>query len=322
MNKKSKIILGSSTVAGLALVGGVFAFFHDEVNNVVTSKVGTVEVTADINKVDTELKDSAKDIINTEESNTFPGAEDNVSTGDMSTAQNTVKNMFQTAQDNLNPGDNDFSISWDEENPARPGTDHEITIDVENTGSKSVKTRVVVSMKGTASDGSPLTSEELENFMVAIDLENTFSGVSALHHDVEMLYPLKPQVVDTNTVSFTLDESWIKEVLQYLPTEDTPYSEVLDDIVFSKFVLSGNSSHDNAEIEKFATYENGKVVTKDCPSAGSFKLDIAMNSEATDKRLQGANLTLNVTVEAMQHRNTSNGYWNVISSRDITSTVE
>lgn len=320
MNKKNKIILGSSAVAGLTLVGGVLAFFHDEVETAVTSKVGTVSVTADITKTDKEVTDSAKEIINTEDSNTFYGAEDNVSPGEMGKAQEGVKDLFEDAPDNLNPGDNDGDISWDEEEPTRPGTDHEINISVNNTGSKSVKTRVVVTLTGTTADGDPLTAKELKNFTVNFDLANTFSGVSALHHEVEALCPLTEKEVDGYTISYTLDESLLKRISNYLNTEDTPYSEPFDDIIYSNFILSGNKDESNAEIEKFATYdEKGKVITKECPSSGSYKLDICMNADAKDTRLQGANLTFKVTVEAMQHRNTSNGYWNIISSEDFST---
>ena len=64
---------------------------------------------------------------------------------------------------NLNPGDNDPEIPED----YRPGTDHELSFEINNLGNKSVVYRTIIEVSATKSDNTPFTSEELMSIILS-----------------------------------------------------------------------------------------------------------------------------------------------------------
>ena len=64
---------------------------------------------------------------------------------------------------NLNPGDNDPDVPTS----YRDGSDHELTFNVENEGTKSVMTRAVLKVTGTDANGAALSATDLVNVILS-----------------------------------------------------------------------------------------------------------------------------------------------------------
>lgn len=307
MNKK-KVIIGSTAVAGIALVGGAFALFSDFAEQDVTGTVGSVDVSAKADISHTQLKRDEMAKI-----------EAGVA-GDLTYAD--LKNAFEAAPDNLNPGDNtptkpnntDEDDDNVEEKGPRPGTDHEISITVNNEGTKSVRTRVLVTLSGTK-DGQALTAEQLKNISVYLDKYNTISGITgvAVEGVDDYAVSLDSEVSDDrNSIIYLFTGDDAKQVVDKSESEIKDIVTAPSEILKAGMILSGTGK--NAEIEKYVYGDE----TAECPTTGTFKLDITCASDEAQAELQGAELTFNVKVEAAQYRNTDNTVWETLFDEDFS----
>lgn len=317
MDNKKKLIISSGAVAGLAVVGGAFALFSDVVEQDVQGTVGTVNVDGEAEMKHTQVsRDSLALIMKNDEAQDV----------------GIINNKFEEAPNNINPGDNlpVFESKDDLDNPdnietvTRPGTDHEIDITIENKGTKSVVTRVMVELTGTAADGSALTKEQLRNIKLYFDKYNSVSGVTSIGienvSDSQKLMLGEYERPDSeNSIIYGFNADDAAEAVDMTTSEIQRKANLFnptEDLIKSKMVLSGTG--DNAEIEKYKDVDG----IKDCPVTGKFKLDLAMKSDEYRYALEGATLNVTVKIEGMQYRNTSSANWETLFTETFVEEFE
>lgn len=362
--KNKKLLIAGASAASLAALGlGAFAFFTDTVELNKDTKVGTVDVEATAEIKHTQLK---REVVLrypylwedfylpiypnwiSDPNLQVPSAILEVEREDLT--QEVLLDMFETAQDNLNPGDNMFQNN----SSAYPGTDHEIIINVTNEGSKSVTSRILFEITGTDAEGNALTAEELAHIRIYADTLNSVSGLTS-----GSAYDFVPYNVFSLRDEAYADEDLSqnnKYVLVYNPVysdrrtsmAETSFGQVFlnNTLSLNNFggLLSGNSeNHDNAETEMMPVYkyvddidENrsrfDEIETmENIPFEGTMKFDIAMNSVQTLKnenmlspealealqKLENANINIRVIVQAMQLRNTNIDAWDLVFYEDF-----
>lgn len=248
MKNKNKLIIGASVASALVIAGGTFAFFADSVEETLNSKVGNVSIEIE------ECKITHSDNLN-----------------------------------NINPGDNDPTLVVEEEpsgdspgsgiigGPSiRPGSDHELSFVVNNTGNKSVITRTVITVSGTSTGATPIGTDDLANIILS---EKATYSANASANDSDKsttVTKLTPYGTDGNALVYVIGGTRDEDVL--------------------------NGFGENAEIE---TVSSSTTLSK--------TFDIGLDKEVTaDSPLMGADLTFKVEVQAMQYRNTGDQEWNTI----------
>ncbi len=318
MDKKKKLIIGSSAVAGLAVAGGAFALFSDNAEIKTTSKVGTVTIAATSEMHHYQLKPEVK-----------AGMEyDAIKNGSKFTVNDLKPEDFEDVKtSNLNPGDNTPGTVDKGETPhgedkdriepgvVDAGTDHEIVVNIENKGTKSVETRVLFEITAE-NGGAPVDDATLSGIKLYFDTHNTMSGLTAIPTNNNQLVASAPHVGIGTILQDYKDETDNK--ITYLfnsdiaDTHDDGYT--FDDMIRSSMVLSGTGS--NAEVEQFI---KGSTPAN-CPVKGTFKVDMVLSPDLAEK-LAGSNVHMNIRVQAMQFRGTSHKDWVEISNKEITIPV-
>ena len=163
--KNKKLLIGGASALSIATLSlGAFAFFSDSVELTKNTKVGSVDLSASAEIKHTQLKRNRAnsdiiygselydDIVGPEEITYpyYPESIDNArypASWDIDFIENIQQTMdaFEEAPDNINPGDNynygDYNFY--------PGTDHELIVNIENTGTKSIQTRILFEISGT-----------------------------------------------------------------------------------------------------------------------------------------------------------------------------
>jgi len=245
MTNKKKIIMGSSVAAVVLLGIGAFAYLSDTDTDYDNSKVGTVDVSL------TEQANGKK-----------------------------VQITHSDDLDNINPGDNDPTNPDDN----RPGTDHELTFEIQNDGTKSVITRTIITVSGVDKDGNDLSIADLEKVILS---EKADATEEASDNDKD-----KDDGKTIVVLGKSGDSKDGKGVVYIIGNRDS--ADGISDVI--------NGTGDNKEEE-----DNG--VTG--PVRRTF--DIGLAKEVTkDSPLMGATLKFQVEVQAMQYRNTGDDDWDTI----------
>ena len=203
--KNKKLLIGGASALSLATLGlGAFAFFTDTVELNEETKVGTVNVEATAEMKHTQIKRIrmlneyiyGNEVVDGQEQTEritypyYPESENNARYPaswdiDAITSIDQVRAAFEEAPDNINPGDNIYSDGFS----SYPGTDHELIVNIENQGTKSVQTRIIFEVTGTEADGvTPLSSEDLRHITLLYDAMNSVSGLTSVN-DPLMLPP-------------------------------------------------------------------------------------------------------------------------------------
>ena len=180
---------------------------------------------------------------------------------------------------NLNPGDNDPEIPDD----YRPGTDHELSFEINNLGNKSVVYRTIIEVSATKSDNTPFTAEELRAIILsekqnvaAATTQNTIASTDA------------GKQADINRLSATgYDDGKLVYIVGGTTVDGMTY------------VLNG-------------TGENPETETNITSSNAVQTFDIGLDKDISAEVFEGASITFNVIVQAMQYRNTGDEEWNNI----------
>ena len=314
--KNKKLLIGGASALSLATLGlGAFAFFTDTVELNKDTKVGTVDLEGTIEMKHTQLKRDrivsdiyspyAPDADDFVTYPAFPGYNFQFGTGDVDVVQNAaqVLDTFETAPDNLNPGDN---LGLEEHENRFPGTDHEIIVNVTNEGSKSVQTRMIFELTGTAADGvTPLTAEQLSNIKIYFDPFNSHSGLTSaagtiiapniLCQNRIRLNPVSEENQSENKLMYGFSSNDI-EYLNFPDFSNTDFGKSMlgpfNEALSSDLVFSGNEKHQNREIEaaikyliteinesgsRWDVYWEGDSEEINAPTSATFKFDVAMN---------------------------------------------
>lgn len=323
--KNKKLLIGGASALSLATLGlGAFAFFTDTVELNEETKVGTVNVEATAEMKHTQIKRIrmrdeyiyGNEVIDGQEQTEritypyYPESEYNArypSSMDIDaiTSIDQVRAAFEEAPDNINPGDNIYSDGF----ANYPGTDHELIVNIENQGSKSVQTRIIFEVTGTEADGvTPLSSEDLRHITLLYDAMNSVSGLTAVNNPL-MLPPeifskrieliQMPENKETeNTVTYMFDHTILNDVIDRSQTTfGSVMLEPLPDAVFTDLIFSGVGENAEEELGGYKTYyQETKNETEyswdidwtwdimeseeliEAPTSASFKFDICMNN--------------------------------------------
>jgi len=257
MTRKQKIlaIVGASGAAILAVGGTALALFTDNSSKATGGTAGTVDITA-------------SDI--------------------------ALSNF-----DNINPGDNDPDMPksyvptlgdplYDASNPTKSvdltTTEHDLTFNIKNDGTKSIRTRhtFVLSVKDT--DGKYLDARVFSLF----ENNSELTGKVYIAEDGK----------------------------EYTALKDVPGNVKIQSVRyrFTPDIFDGVGT--GAEVETVSTVKSvgGKAATKD------YLYELALDKE-TPNEYQGASLTIEAMFEALQFRNTNQDDWNVVSTDTFTATV-
>lgn len=314
MNKKKKLIIGSSAVAGLAVVGGAFALFSDNVEIKKSSTVGTVSIDSTSSMHHYQLKPDVKAKMEY----------DAIKNNSKFTVDDLNPDDFEdVTTSNLNPGDNNPGTidkgqtpNGENENRIEPGivdagTDHEIVVNIENKGTKSVETRVLFEVTAKNTE-TPIDDDGLRGIKLYFDTHNTMSGLTAIPTNNYQLVASAPHS-GIGTVLNEYDDKVANQITYLFDndianTHDDNYP--FDDMIRSGMILSGTGA--NAEVEKFIKGTN----PANCPVKGTFKVDMVMSPDLAEK-LAGGNITIKVRVQAMQFRGTNHEDWQDISVEEI-----
>ena len=312
--KNKKLLIAGASAASLAALGlGAFALFSDEASlNPLTTKVGTVEVEGSVDITHTQMKRNYAALLMTPENPVNPTAvwgDDNVGADEVSEAKAQMLSLFETAPDNLNPGDNELPTG-----NTVPGTDHEIVINVENKGTKSIQTRVLIELTGADENGNALTTADLQKINVYFDQYNSISGftsVPQLSADILEARSLLSRMTTTknNAIVYVADYALVNNSidLSVLPEAES-FTDSISDYVLSGLILSGTGK--NAETELFETFDalNEEYVSRTAPTSGTIKLDLGLDADAGEF-FEGKTIEVKITVQALQLRNSSSSNW-------------
>ena len=103
---------------------------------------------------------------------------------------------------NLNPGDNDPDVP---EN-YRDGSDHELSFDIENVGTKSVMTRAVITVTGK-SGNTDLTYEQLMNVLLSEKTSDAALDDTKSPANRNSIEPLTPTGHNANEVIYVIGDT-------------------------------------------------------------------------------------------------------------------
>lgn len=312
--KNKKLLIAGASAASLAALGlGAFALFSDEASlNPLTTKVGTVEVEGSVDITHTQMKRNYAALLMSPEDPVNPSAvwgDENVGADEVSEAKAQMLSLFETAPDNLNPGDNELPTG-----NTVPGTDHEIVINVENKGTKSIQTRVLIELTGADENGNALTTEDLQKINIYFDQYNSISGftsVPQLSADILEARSLLSRMTTTknNAIVYVADYALVNNSidLSVLPEAES-FTDSISDYVLSGLILSGTGK--NAETELFETFDalNEEYVSRTAPTSGTIKLDLGLDADAGEF-FEGKTIEVKITVQALQLRNSSSSNW-------------
>ena len=362
--RNKKLLIAGASAASLAALGlGAFAFFADSSEIQEHTYVGTVEVSGSMEITHTQVKrDRTFDygIFGVDE--VFPfetpyypegmsfNFNNNTATRLSHHQQPKIPNKesveaaFEVAADNLNPGDNMYIP----DGGLNHGTDHEIIVNLQNDGSKSVQTRIIFEITGTDVNDNELSADDLRNIKLYFDEMNSVSGLTSVHNsdlvnkEIYLNRILLPEMEednqDENKLIYGFDASLLENVID---RSQTNYGSImlneLSDAAFTGMVFSGSEEHANRETESgvkkyYIETEDSTIWSLEiediaAPTSGSFKFDLGLdsgvyfdedeykyvaNNEILESlaRLEGATINIKVIVQGMQYRNTNNAEWN------------
>lgn len=185
---------------------------------------------------------------------------------------------------NINPGDNDPNLPQDPEDPRTPGTPHDLTFSVSNNGTKSIRTRHIITVK---------MNDETSNLSPSV-----FMVTDGNNEIADKYY-----IVDGKDIpARDFDESnGTCSAVKYIVAGDI-------------FDGQGVSLEDggNAEKEENSTVKGN---AEDIPSK-DYVYNLAMSHTASDE-YQGQKVSIEVEVQGMQYRNTNNSDWQTLFTDGI-----
>lgn len=221
----------------------------------------------------------------------FSSEDEGATGGTAGTVSVDLSGLDMVQKNNINPGDNDPGNTPDsEEFPRRPGSNHDLSFNVENTGNKSIRTKheITITLEDPALDASVFA------------LYNCIEGEDGeISRDVEA----RKKYYEVNGEFITEEE--------YDALEGEKFCSAI------KYVIAGDVFDGvglNNETEELSTVkldDDGKAIQ-------SYMYSFAMSRDADDA-YQGAHVNINVTVFAAQFRNTTAANWYVVGSQDLTS---
>ena len=200
---------------------------------------------------------------------------------------------------NINPGDGDDNGDPDDpDDPPNPGTDHFIEYEVEYLGNKSADMRQSIIFSAKKANGD----------IIPMDATDPIFGLSVEDADDPGVW------VDISTLS----NVEVEYIIDNNGTEDV----TTDDIIIGiKYVISDPTVYNGNGVE-------ADGVEKEVDGFGnetdgyekSYKYKLIMYRDS-DNKYQGATVSIDIIVEAKQHRNTTKADWDLIAKKTITTSI-
>lgn len=189
---------------------------------------------------------------------------------------------------NLNPGDNDTDVPED----YRSGTDHELSFEIDNLGNKSVIYRTVIEVSAVKSNNTPFTAEELMSIILSekqnVTTVTTQENIASSDTDkYDTVNRLEANGYDDNKLVYIVGGT----------TEDG-----------MTYVLNGTG--------EFAETETGVDASK---TSTVQTFDIGLDKDIASELFEGATITFNVAIQAIQYRNTGDPVWDTIYEESYTT---
>lgn len=198
-------------------------------------------------------------------------AEGTVGTVDV---ENSTK-LELSGKENINPGDEDPENPYDPEDPGKT-TPHKLSFSIANAGTKSIRTRNIIDITITSTEGTNLDPSAFALYE---------KGANNVNVDLGDLTDL-----EVSKEIITVDG---KQVLRYIIMGASLNGEAgkLED----KDILAGDVVRPSVAVDENVTSAN-------------YAYYLGMSPDALDV-YQGANVKIDLTVQAMQYRNTNNVEW-------------
>lgn len=207
-------------------------------------------------------------------------------TGTAGSVDIEVKNLKLSNANNINPGDHDIYLKDDPNDPRNAGTPHKMTFDVSNLGTKSIKTRHMVTISLEDQNLDPSVFMITEN---GKEIENSTRYIST----DKGLVPASTYNANTHGKALA--------VVYYI------IEDVLDGVgePLSADGLSGVAEVENP-VQKTST---------------SYTYDFGMDHKA-GVEYEKCKLNISLEVQAMQYRNTTGSDWAVLFSDNIAASAQ
>lgn len=187
---------------------------------------------------------------------------------------------------NLNPGDNDFTVPEGNRN----GSDHELSFTINNLGSKSAMTRAVISVYGFTRDGQALTEEDLTAFGFA---ERATSKTAASDDDSDK----------RTEISFN-------DLIEKHEFKDGKAIYIVGNN--NDWVLNGTEETESVSSSTSLSKTFDVIFAKEIGNPSSYELF---------SDFEGATIHIDIEVQAIQYRNTGDPVWETIFTESTTSTT-
>lgn len=187
----------------------------------------------------------------------------------------SVTNLDLSGKENINPGDEDPENPYDPEDPGKT-TPHKLSFSISNAGTKSIRTRNIIDITITSTEGANLDPSAFALYEKGADNVNVDLG------DLTDLEVSKEII--------TVDG---KQVLRYIIMGASLNGEAgkLED----KDILAGDVVRPSVSVNESV-------------SSVDYAYYLGMSPDALDV-YQGAKVKIDLTVQAMQYRNTNNSNW-------------
>lgn len=244
----------------------------------------------------------------------FTDKADDALIGTAGTVDVNVADFKLSDNDNINPGDNDPDLPteyiptegdplYDPTNPTKAvpvkTTDHNLTFTVTNDGTKSIRTRHTLVVSVHDDNGATLDARRLQLYEM-LDL----TGAAKTKAENELtgktyIYEADGAEQRVDNVEAIPDGVTVKAI-EYRFTPDV-------------FEGTGLSAEKEPELAN-AVRADGGAATKD------YLYDLALDME-TPNSYQGASVSIEATIEAMQYRNTIQDDWKTVSTKTFSATV-
>lgn len=187
-------------------------------------------------------------------------------------------------KENINPGDEDETKSTE----ARKGTDHDLTFNVTNTGNKSIMTRNVITLSVEAEDGTVL---DPSYYSLKADDNNE----------------LTEKYYSTNGTTF----------VKATGNEAIPNGAKYIRYVTTQVALNGAGTEAGVEKDATAVDRTDAKTTADITGV-DYDYILKLAKETPDGAYELSTLNIEVEVQAMQYRNTTDAEWETLFTDTLT----
>jgi len=179
---------------------------------------------------------------------------------------------------NINPGDEDETLDAS----ARLGTNHDLTFTVDNIGNKSVMTRNIITLTVNDESGNALDP----------------SYYSLKSDDATELVK---KYYSTDGVTFTASKPADVKYVRYITTQ-----------------VALNGVGENAEDNDAVAVNTDAVKTNEAISAVDYDYILKLDKNTPDGAYELSKLTIDIEVQAMQYRNTTDAEWDTLFTHTVT----